>query len=69
MGDTAKKDLLINHEKLEELGYDCFLESEVTFIPSNYISLDEETSNKAINLIEDLEELDDVGEVYHNLEL
>ena len=67
--ETSPDNFVNVKEKLEELGYDCFLESEVTFIPSNYISLDEETSNKAINLIEDLEELDDVGEVYHNLEL
>ena len=35
----------------------------------NYITLDEEASNKAIALIEALEDLDDVQEVYHNLEM
>lgn len=56
-------------DALEKMGYDKYLISEVTFIPDNYISLDEETTEKAMALIEALEELDDVQNVYHNLEL
>ena len=67
--ETSPDNFVMVKEKLQDLGYDSFLESEVTFIASNYITLDEETADKAIKLIEDLEELDDVGEVYHNLEL
>ena len=56
-------------DELDKLGYDNYIMSEVTFVPDNYISLPEEDSEKVINLIEALEELDDVQEVYHNLEI
>ena len=56
-------------EELDKLGYDKYIMSEVTFIPDNYISLDEETTEKAIALIDALEDLDDVQNVYHNLEM
>ena len=56
-------------DSLEEKGYNSFLVSEVTFIPNNYISLDEEMTEKVKNLIDDLNDLDDVQSVYHNLEM
>ena len=56
-------------EKLDKLGYDKYIMSEVTFVPDNYISLDEETTEKAMTLIEALEDLDDVQNVYHNLDV
>lgn len=56
-------------ESLEEKGYDKFILSEVTFIPDNYISLDEDAKEKVLNLIDALEEIEDVQNVYHNLEL
>ncbi len=56
-------------DSLEEKGYNSFLVSEVTFIPNNYISLDEETTEKVNNLIDALNDLDDVQSVYHNLEM
>ena len=37
-------------------------------IPSNYISLDESSAEKMQRLIDRLEDLDDVLEVYHNWE-
>ena len=43
--------------------------SEVTMVPSNYVDLDDETKEKAISLIETLEDLDDVQNVYHNLDM
>lgn len=54
---------------LENKGYNDFLVSEVTFVPSNYISLDEEAEEKVNNLIDALNDLDDVQSVYHNLEM
>ena len=57
------KDQLIN------LGYDKFVVSEVTFVPNNYISLDEENTEKVCNLIDALNDIDDVQSVYHNLEM
>lgn len=56
-------------DELEKLGYDKFIMSEVTFVPNNYISLDEETTEKVCNLIDSLNDIDDVQEVYHNLEM
>ncbi len=54
---------------LTNLGYDETIASEVTFIPDNYISLDEELKEKALTLIEQLEDIDDVQNVYHNLDI
>ena len=56
-------------DSLEEKGYNSFIISEVTFIPNNYISLDEEMTEKVNNLIDALNDLDDVQSVYHNLEM
>lgn len=56
-------------DELDKLGYDKYLVSEVTFIPDNYISLDEEGTEKVMTLIEALEDLDDVQNVYHNLDI
>lgn len=64
----ADKFILVK-EELDKMGYDKYIMTEVTFVPDNYISLDEETTEKAISLIEALEDIDDVQNVYHNLEL
>lgn len=54
---------------LDKLGYDKYIVSEVTFVPDNYIELDEETTEKVMSLIEALEDIDDVQAVYHNLDI
>ena len=46
-----------------------FLRSEVTYVPDNTISLSDEDTEKVMNLIESLEEIDDVNNVYHNLDI
>ena len=56
-------------DELTKMGYDKFLVSEVTFVPNNYIALDEEATEKVCNLIDSLNDLDDVQAVYHNLEM
>ncbi len=56
-------------DELDKLGYDKYLVSEVTFVPDNYISLDEEATEKVLTLIDALEDLDDVQNVYHNLDI
>lgn len=66
---TTPNSFLVVKEGLESLGYTDFIASEVTYIPDNYITLTEEATEKAIALIEALEDLDDVQAVYHNLEL
>ena len=60
---------LMVKDELDKLGYDKYIMSEVTFIPDNYITLDEEASEKVMMLIDALEELDDVQNVYHNLDM
>lgn len=56
-------------DALNDMGYDKFIVSEVTFVPNNYINLDEETTDKVMGLIDALNDIDDVQAVYHNLEL
>lgn len=43
-------------------------EAEITMIPDTYVSVDEETRGKLERMIDDLEDHDDVQNVYHNLE-
>ena len=56
-------------EALENNNYNEFLTSEVTYVADNNISLDDETMERAISLIETLEDIDDVQNVYHNLDM
>lgn len=67
--ETTPDNFLSVKDGLESLGYTEFINSSVTYVPDNYISLDEETTDKVMRLINDLEDLDDVQEVYHNMEL
>ena len=66
---TLPEEFLNVLEKLKELGYENCLLSEVTFIPNSYISLDDEAKEKCLSLIETLEDIEDVQNVYHNLEI
>ena len=54
-------------EKLEEAGLE-FLEAEVQMVPTTTVQLDEKGVEKMERLIERLEELDDVANIYHNWE-
>ena len=64
---TAPSDFTAVAEKLTGEGL-TFLEAGVQMIPSTYISLDEQSAEKMQRLIDRLEDLDDVLEVYHNWE-
>lgn len=66
---TSPNSFLNVKEALEAKGYTNYIMSEVTYIPDNYVTLDEETTEKAMSLIETLEDLDDVQAVYHNLDI
>ena len=66
---TKPEDFIMVKEELEKNGYDKFITSEVTFIPDNYIKLNEEEEEKVLSLIESLEDIEDVQNVYHNLEV
>ena len=61
---TDPADFSAVREKLEEEGFE-FLEAEVQMVPSTYISLDEKDGEKMQRLIDNLEDLDDVMNVYH----
>ena len=54
-------------EKLEGAGIE-FLEAEVQMIPTTTVKLDENGVEKMERLIEKLEDLDDVANIYHNWE-
>lgn len=66
---TSPESFIEVKDKLEEMGYNNFIMSEVTFVPNSYISLDEESTEKVSNLIDALNDIDDVQNVYHNLEM
>lgn len=65
---TKPENFISVKETLENMGYTNFIMSEVSFVPDNYINLDDELSERAQSLIESLEDLDDVQNVYHNLD-
>ena len=54
-------------EKLEAEGL-TFIEAEVQMVPTMTVALDEQGQEKLEKLIEKLEDLDDVMNVYHNAE-
>ena len=64
---TNPTDFTAVREKLEEAGLE-FLEAEVQMIPTTTVKLDEKGIEKMERLIERLEELDDVSNIYHNWE-
>lgn len=66
---TEPSKLIETKEYLESKNYNKFIMSEVTFVPTNYITLNDEQATKVLNLIEALEELEDVQNVYHNLDI
>ncbi len=55
-------------EAMEGMGVTEFLTSEITYVASNLVEIeDEEVKERVLALVETLEELDDVQDVYHNL--
>lgn len=66
---TTFEDFIKVNKALEEAFITDFIMNEVRYIPANYISLDGDKTNKILGLIEALEDLDDVQDVYHNLEI
>ena len=62
---TAPSDFTNVTEELSKNNL-TFLEAGVQMVPSTYVSLDEEAGTKMQKLIDNLEDLDDVLEVFHN---
>ena len=54
-------------EALEKENVKEFLECELTYIPNMEVELDEEGQEKVMKLVDTLEDLDDVQDVYYNL--
>lgn len=66
---TEPDNFLNVKESFENNGITDFLKSEVTYVASNKITLNDEDTEKVMNLIEALEDIDDVSDVYHNLDI
>ena len=64
---TAPSDFSSVRESLEGLGLE-FLEASVQMVPSTTVALDEHGAEKMNKLIDSLNDLDDVMNVYHNWE-
>lgn len=54
-------------DALEENGVKEFLECELTFVPNMEVELSSEEQERVLSLVETLEDLDDVQDVYYNL--
>lgn len=54
-------------DALSSIGVQEFLTSEVSFVASNEIEVPLEVKEKVYSLVEALEDIDDVQDVYHNL--
>jgi len=65
--ETSPNKLISTKELLESQEINKFLSSEVSMIASNTIEVDEKTAIKLEKLIDELEDNDDVQEVYTNV--
>ena len=64
---TAPEDFSAVREALEKEGLE-FVEAEVQMVPTTYVKLDEKGQEKMQRLVDNLDDLDDVMNVYHNWE-
>ena len=64
---TDSTNFLNVKKSLEDAGVKEFIECNLTYIPNMEVSLDEEAVEKVLKLVDTLEDLDDVNEVYYNL--
>lgn len=66
---TDPNDFIKVKDAMEQEGINEFITSEITYVPDNTITLDDEKCEKVMNLIDALEDIDDVQSVYHNLDV
>ena len=64
---TAPEDFIKVKDGLSSIGVNEFLVSEVTFVAENEIEVEDAVKEKVNNLIEALEDIDDVQNVYNNM--
>jgi len=62
---TAPSDFTTVREALEKENIE-FVQAEVQMVPTTYVELDEKGTERMQKLIDNLEDLDDVMDVYHN---
>ena len=62
---TLPEDFSAVREYLENKGI-TYLEAEIKMVPQNYMSLVDESAKKMGLIIEKMEDLDDVQEIWHN---
>ena len=65
---TETNDVQTVNENLEKAGYKS-VSAEACLVPDNYVDLDEVKQSTFIKMLTMLEDLDDVQEVYHNVNL
>jgi YebC/PmpR family DNA-binding regulatory protein len=65
---TERADLAQVSQALAEAGYEA-AESKLVMKPNTTLNLSADEATSVLNLIEALDELDDISNVYHNLEL
>ena len=65
---TTYEDFIKMNKALSDNNITNIIMNETRYIPINTVSLDDESKEKIYNLIDTLEDLDDVQDVYHNME-
>ncbi|MFY9975562.1 MAG: YebC/PmpR family DNA-binding transcriptional regulator [Chromatiaceae bacterium] len=65
---TSPEEFSAVRESLTAAGFDTEM-GEVTFNAATFAELDQETAERLLKLVEALEDLDDVQEVYHNADI
>lgn len=66
--ETEPEDFLNVKEALSSAGVSEYITSEVTYVADNNIEVTDEVREKVEKLIEALEDIDDVGDIYHNMD-
>ncbi len=65
---TDPKEFISVKEELEENNYE-FKDSDIVMLPNNTVDLDKTGAKKILNLMDELEEHDDVQEIYANFNI
>lgn len=65
---TKPESFIKMNQALSDAGVTNFIMNEMRLVPNNTVALEEEKKEKIYALIDALEDLDDVQDVYHNME-
>ncbi len=65
---TDSKEFMSVKEELEENDFE-FKDSDIVMLPNNTVDLDKSGAKKILNLMDELEEHDDVQEIYANFNI